>query len=102
MSKSDEIWRKLTAAARQLPPPSDAAAPYGFSSWVAARALHGRELGGAWLERFALRALGVASLAAVLALAAHLSLPAVGVADEEVLFNVEDPAAIVLGVSADE
>ncbi|MCC6414530.1 MAG: hypothetical protein IT582_01275 [Opitutaceae bacterium] len=102
MSQSDEIWRKLTAAARQVPPPSDVIIPYGFSGRVAARALDVRGLGGTLVERFALRALGIAGLAAVLALATHVAVPSVGAANDDTLFSVDDPAAIVLGVNADE
>lgn len=101
MSQSDEIWRKLTAAARQAPHGDDAA-PYGFSSRVAARALSGRANGGSLIEQFALRAFSVATLVALLALITHLSVPSSHLFDDESLFTVEDPAAIVLGVNADE
>ena len=102
MSQSDEIWRKLTAAARQAPPRGDDAAPFGFASRVSARALGSRRSGGAMIERLALRALSVAGLAAALALVTHLSVPASNASDDESLFTLEDPAAIVLGVTGDE
>lgn len=102
MSQSDEIWRKLTAAARQAPPRGDDTAPFGFAGRVAARALGGRRSGGAMIERLALRALSVAGLAAILALVTHLSVPASNASDDESLFTLEDPAAIVLGVTGDE
>ena len=102
MSQSDEIWRKLTTAARQAPPRGDETAPYGFSSRVTARAFSGRKTGGSLIEQFALRALSVAGLAAALALVTHFSVPASNASEDESLFTVEDPAAIVLGVNADE
>ena len=54
------------------------------------------------IERLALRALSVAGLAAILALVTHLSVPASNASDDESLFTLEDPAAIVLGVTGDE
>ena len=98
MSQSDEIWRKLTAAARQVPRGDDAA-PHGFSSRMAARAFSGRGAGGSLIEQFALRAFSVATLVALLALITHLSMPPSHLFDDEPLFTVEDPAAIVLGVN---
>ncbi|MFM1850841.1 MAG: hypothetical protein RIS54_525 [Verrucomicrobiota bacterium] len=102
MSQPDELWRKLTAAARQAPAPADETAPYGFAARVAARGMSGRRTSGSLVEQFALRALGFAGLAAALALVTHFSVPASAQSDEASLFSLEDPAAIVLGVNADE
>lgn len=101
MSQSDEIWRKLTTAARQASH-GGGAAPYGFSSRVAARAFSGRGTGSSLIEQFALRAFGVATLVALLALITHFSVPSTHLFDDETLFAVEDPAAIVLGVNDNE
>lgn len=101
MSQPDDIWRRLTTAARRVPM-GDEAAPYGFASRVVARAL-GVRRGPSLLEQLSLRALSVAGIAAVVALVAHLSVPAsVASSTDESMFSLEDPAAIVLGVTANE
>jgi len=102
MTPPDKLWRNLTAAARRAPAPADETAPYGFAARVTARALSGRRSGGSLVEQFALRALGFAGLAAALAVVTHFSVPASAQSDDASLFSWEDPAAIVLGVSADE
>lgn len=102
MNQPDEIWRKLTVAARHSPWPGDTAAPLGFASRVVARAMAKRWPEDSLIERFAWRALSAAGVAVILVLLTHWSVPTAGASDNESLFNVEDPAAIVLGVDADE
>lgn len=64
-----DLWTRLTAAARLARAERDerdTAAPYGFATRVAALAFVQEPRGGfALVERFALRALGVACLLAV-------------------------------------
>lgn len=69
MNDFDQRWQKLATLARQAPAPACEAAPFGFSTRVAARAMAARPASGALLEKFALRGLvaaltlGAASLA---------------------------------------
>ena len=55
----------LTSAAREVRDDHDASAPYGFSTRVAALAFAQERPMGSVLERFALRAVGLAALLAV-------------------------------------
>ncbi|MEI6463262.1 MAG: hypothetical protein WCQ89_00975 [Verrucomicrobiota bacterium] len=94
-------WARLTQAARQAPVDGDTAAPFGFATRVAALA---RDLRGAsLLDRFALRAVGIASILAILSVAVNY--PAVsagifgisGVALEDIdLLSPDDAVSIVL------
>ena len=63
MSRFDQHWQKLTAAARLAPDDRDVAAPFGFAGRVAARAVS-TPAASAWasVERFALRGLVVAAI----------------------------------------
>ncbi len=62
MKDFEARWQSLVAAARQAPAADDVAAPYGFATRVAARALSGERPPGllAMFRRFSLRALWVA------------------------------------------
>ncbi len=53
-------WTRLVAAARTVKDDRDAAAPYGFSTRVAALAFAQEPAAASLLDRFALRAVGVA------------------------------------------
>jgi len=97
---SDEIWAELTRAARfaLANTNEESHAPLGFSARVAALGLAERRTAPSLLEAFSLRALGLAGLAAALALVAHFSVPqSVAAAEEEPFFAVEDPSALFLG-----
>jgi len=97
---ADEIWATLIRAARGAPTEDNAAAhaPFGFSARVAALGLAERRAAPSLLEAFSLRALGLAGLAAALALVVHFSVPqSVAAADEELFFTVEDPSTLLLG-----
>jgi hypothetical protein len=99
MNPPEKAWQRLVAAARRAPADAPAVAPYGFATRVAAEALAQRAPAGLSLERLALRAFGVACLAAVLGVAANYSVFTNGSGDEEGFFTTDDPAAIVLDVS---
>jgi len=58
-------WSRLTAAVREVRDERDATAPYGFATRVAALAMAQEPRISSLFERFALRALGVASLLAL-------------------------------------
>ena len=72
MNPSDQKWQRLAAAARRASDAGEVAAPYGFATRVAARALASAPA-GSLLERFSLRALGLAALLAVACVAANYS-----------------------------
>ncbi|HVS51581.1 MAG TPA: hypothetical protein VHD62_04435 [Opitutaceae bacterium] len=88
-------WPRLVAAARQVRDERDTAVPYGFATRVGALAFSGERIVGSLVERFALRAVGVASLLAVLSVVANYSfIKHSAPANEEVL--AEDPVAALL------
>jgi hypothetical protein len=73
MNPSNPRWSRLVAAARSAPDTRDIAAPYGFSTRVAALAMAQERISGSLLERFSLRALSVAGLLALVCVAANIS-----------------------------
>lgn len=93
-------WRRLVTAARQAQDQTPAA-PYGFATRVAARALASeRRLAGVF-DRFALRALGIACLLAAASIAINYSMVANSthgaMADDELQMTpTEDPVAVLL------
>jgi hypothetical protein len=96
-------WTRLTVAARTAGDDRPTAAPYGFATRVTALAMAQERKSFSLVERFALRALSVSCLLAVLSVAvnySHLSISTgpVGqtvVAEDEMV--VEDPVAALLG-----
>ncbi|MBC7366956.1 MAG: hypothetical protein H7343_09130 [Undibacterium sp.] len=90
-------WARLTAAARRAPFAGDTAAPYGFATRVAALAFAAERPMRSLFERFSLRAVGVASLLAVLSVVANYSVLTVEVAEEDYSVAGEDPVALLLG-----
>lgn len=66
-------WLRLTRAARQVQDDRDTAAPYGFSTRVAALAFAVERRSISLVDRFALRALGVAGLAALFSVVVNYS-----------------------------
>ncbi|GAB1488218.1 hypothetical protein MASR2M8_06630 [Opitutaceae bacterium] len=90
-------WLRLVAAARQAPVDSrSTAAPYGFSTRVAALAMAGsveRPL-SALFERLSFRAVCVAALLAAASVAANL--PPVLQALEDDVLAVQDPVVEML------
>jgi hypothetical protein len=85
-------WSRLTAAARLAPQSGDTKAPYGFATRVASLALAQERSLGSLLERFSLRALGVACLLAVVSAAANYSAIANALSEQDVLAT-DDPVA---------
>ena len=73
MNRFDHQWQKLIVAARQAPADSADAAPYGFATRIAAQAAALPAAPWVSLERFALRALGLAALCSVAAVAFNFS-----------------------------
>lgn len=101
MNSPEKNWQRLAAAARRAPATPAEAAPYGFATRVAARAFAAPRPAGSVLERFSLRALGVACMMALLGAAfsyTHVEATA-AVSAEDSFFNTDDPAAVLLDVS---
>ena len=70
MNQFDQQWRKLASLARQAKDVQDCAAPYGFSTRVAANAAGlPFDSSSAPFERFALRGLLVAAVCGIAAVA---------------------------------
>ncbi|WP_438482402.1 hypothetical protein [Oleiharenicola lentus] len=74
MNRFDQQWQKLTTLARQADDTRDVAAPYGFATRVAARAMLAQPA-SPWevFERVALRGLVVAGVMGVAAFAFNFS-----------------------------
>lgn len=86
-------WSRLTAAARQARDPRSASAPYGFATRLAA--LAGERRAVPLVERFALRAVGLACLLALLSVATNFTSVVPGWWSEEELAE-DDPLAMLL------
>jgi len=97
MNPPDQKWPRLIAAARGASDTRDTAAPYGFATRVAALALSGRAA-GSLLERFSLRALGLAALLAVACVAANYSTVVNLFRDDAAL--ADDPVAEVVDLAS--
>jgi len=70
MNQFDQQWRKLTSLARQAQDSQDAAAPFGFSTRIAAHAAGmSFDSSSVPFERFALRGLLVAAVCGLAAVA---------------------------------
>ena len=93
MNDFDSRWQRLVAAARQAPGPEESAAPYGFATRVAARAMSGEAPAAyAVFGRFSVRALYLAGLLTLTGVAANY-LAFAGSADDEQ--NLIDPVSEV-------
>lgn len=94
----NQPWARLTAAARRAPLAGDTAAPYGFATRVSALAFAAERPMRSLFERFSLRAVGVASLLAVLSVMANYSALATSISstgDDELVAG-EDPVSVFL------
>ena len=98
-------WSRLTAAARQVQDDQDDTAPFGFSTRVSALAFMREAPVASLLDRFALRAVGVATLLALFSVALNyqaLSAPVSTVAqndETEVILPTDDAVSIVLDIA---
>jgi len=99
-------WTRLTAAARDVHEERDASAPYGFATRIVALAFAQEHRVVSLFERFAFKAVGVASLLALLSVALNYptlsgtapsaTIAAASQADEVELVAVDDAVSIVL------
>jgi peptidoglycan/LPS O-acetylase OafA/YrhL len=99
MNPPDQKWSRLVAAARSAQDTRDTAAPYGFATRVAALAL-GQQQAVSLLERFSLRALGLAGLLALVCVAANFSTLTSFFRDETAASATDDPVAEVLDLAS--
>lgn len=105
----NDPWSKLVHAAREARDDRDASAPFGFATRVAALGLGARGPHVSVLERFALRAVSVASLLAVASVAWNYNAITVPIrnaemaaaAETEMAVTADDAVAIVLDFAAD-
>lgn len=93
MNPSDQKWSRLTAAARSAPDTRDTAAPFGFATRVSALAMVRELAPGSLLERFSLRALGLAGVLALVCVATNISTVTNLFPDESAV--TDDPVAEV-------
>ena len=98
MNPPDQKWPRLVTAARRAGDPRDTAAPYGFATRVAALAL-GQGHAVSLLERFSLRALGLAAVLALVCVAANFSTVA-GLFRDDASAAADDPVAEVLDLAS--
>jgi hypothetical protein len=99
MNDFDKTWAKLTAAARKAPAGGEAA-PFGFSTRVAALALSGESRVPSAFGRMALRAAAAACLLAVVAVAVNFSAITGAFDDSSPLGSGDDPVAEVVDVGS--
>lgn len=99
MNPPNHQWNRLVTAARRGEDTRDTAAPYGFATRVAALALAGERRAGSLLERFSLRALGLAALLAVVCVATNFS-TVTGLFGEDSAASVDDPVADIMDLSS--
>jgi hypothetical protein len=100
MSPEEKSWQKLVSAARRAPPAGDEAAPFGFSTRVAALAFESREASAWSFARFSLRAAAVAGLLAVAAVAANYSAIKGAFDDDSGVAASDDPIAEVVDLGS--
>jgi len=97
-------WARLVTAARSASDGRDAAAPYGFATRIAALAFSRERKARSLFERFALRAVGVSCLLALVSVAANYTMltggrtTTVAVDDNENGLG-DDPVAVVLDLT---
>jgi hypothetical protein len=94
MKISTSVWQRLVVAAREAPYTGDEAAPFGFSTRIAALAMAAeRPTMRAMVNRLSWRALGVALMLMIFSIAANYSsVSLAGDNDQDPL----DPVADVL------
>lgn len=97
MNSSDpqHPWARLTAAARRAPDERETAAPYGFATRVVAQAFAQERAAASLFDRFALRALGVACLLALLSVAVNYSVFSTSTTADDDL-PADDPISALL------
>lgn len=99
MSQINPAWEKLVSAARRAPIEADAEAPYGFATRVAALAMSESHPRHSLFARYSFRALGVASLLAIVSVAANYSAITSAFHDEPTVAT-DDPIAEAVDIAS--
>lgn len=96
MKQTDEIWARLTKAARQVRDDEEMVMPTGFATRVVARGLKSSD---SLMERFAMRMVGVSCLVAMFAVVTHFSFQgSIEVEDPTTaFFQMDDAASFIIG-----
>jgi hypothetical protein len=89
-------WSRLTAAARRVPQQENAAAPYGFSTRIAALAGVTEQKRISMYERFAFRAVAAAGLLAAFSVVANFRTMKVEPETVEIILEEYDPVAVLM------
>ena len=100
MNPDETSFQRLLAAARRAPPAGDEAAPFGFSTRVAALAFEQRRRPAPVFGLYSLRAAAVAGLLAVAAVAANFSAIRGAFDDESAVASGDDPIAEVVDLGS--
>jgi hypothetical protein len=100
-SDPNHPWARLAAGARRAATSDgrETAAPYGFSTRVVALAFAAERPVASLFERFSLRALGVASLLALVSVAANYTFLTNLVGDDDSSLSGDDPVAVLFDES---
>lgn len=99
MKVTHPAWQRLISAARQARDDRHTTAPYGFAVRVAALAMAAERPVVSLFERMSLRAMGVACLLAVLAVAANYS-HVRHLFDTETMAATDDPIAQLVDLAS--
>lgn len=104
MKRIETIWSRLVAAARQVPDNREVSVPTGFSTRVVSRGLSVRRGIDTWVERFAMRMVGVSCLVALFAVATYVSTVdnAATSSSSDAIFQIDDAAALIVGDVSNE
>ncbi|MBE34691.1 MAG: hypothetical protein CMI16_03905 [Opitutaceae bacterium] len=99
MKQSDEIWSRLTKAARQARDDREIEMPTGFATRVVARGLSSGNLSDSLWERLALRMVGVSCMIALFAVVTHFTFQSTPQTENltTAFFQMDDAASILLG-----
>ncbi len=100
MNPDETSFQRLLAAARRAPPSSDEAAPFGFSTRVAALAFEPRGRQAPVFGLYSLRAAAVAGLLAVAAVAANFTAIRGAFDEESAVAAGDDPIADVVDIGS--
>lgn len=100
MSLNHPSWDKLTAAARRANSMQDESAPYGFATRVAALALAQERSQFSLFARYSLRALGIASLLAIVSVAANYSAITAAFTDDQPAMTAVDPVTEAVNIAS--
>jgi hypothetical protein len=100
MNRNEQSLRRLLEAARRAPPSGDEAAPFGFSTRVAARAFDAAPAPAPSFARLSLRVAGIACLFAVAAVGVNFRAITNALDDDTAVAGGDDPVADVVNLDS--